>query len=316
MDKQTAFIFPGQGSQSSGMLLPEWESNHIIASVFDEANTVLDFDLYDLINKDTASTLNKTQYAQPALLTLSVALWRVYQSKASILPTFLAGHSLGEYSALVCAGAMCLTDAVALVYLRGQLMQAAVADQKTAMCAVIGLEAEFVQQACQQASNKGCVSIANYNTPDQFVITGIAKAVDAAAKICQINGAKRCLTLPVSVPSHCDLMQPAAAKLAAALDKITLSPLQIPVVKNIDATCYQSITEIKPALVTQLSVPVLWSKTIAFLQQKGVTNMVECGPNQVLTGLNKRMIQSTPTQPIHKLSQFLNTLGETACLSV
>ena len=286
-----AFVFPGQGSQAVAML-SDFSDNDIVQNTFKEASDALGYDLWQLVAQGPAEQLNQTNFTQPALLTASVALWRLWQAESSISPSVLAGHSLGEYSALVCAGVLSLTDGVKLVEKRGEYMQACVPAGVGAMAAVIGLDDQAIIDACAQAQEGDVVSAVNFNSPGQVVIAGHSAAVERAGVLCKEAGAKRVLPLPVSVPSHCALMADAAKKLASDLEQVTFNTPEISVVNNVDVAIETDIEAIKAALVKQLYSPVRWSETITKLGDQGITNMVEAGPGKVLQGLVKRINKS------------------------
>ena len=283
-----AFVFPGQGSQTVAML-SDFADHDIVQSTFKEASEALGYDLWQLVAQGPAEKLNQTNFTQPALLTASVALFRVWQSESELVPAVLAGHSLGEYSALVCGGVLSLTDGVKLVEKRGEYMQECVPAGVGAMAAVIGLDDQAIIDACSQAQNDEVVAAVNFNSPGQVVIAGHKAAVERAGELCKAAGAKRVLPLPVSVPSHCALMSDAADKLAADLEKVTLNTPKINIVNNVDVAVETSTDAIKTALVKQLYSPVRWSETIALLGESGITEMVEVGPGKVLQGLVKRI---------------------------
>lgn len=289
MSQSLAFVFPGQGSQSVGMLADVAEKFPEIKVTFDEASEVLGVDLWALIQEGPAEVLNRTDMTQPALLTASVALWRIWSEQGGASPAFMSGHSLGEYSALVCAGALDFKDAVKLVNKRGLFMQAAVPAGKGAMAAIIGLDDAAIETACAQAEQGEVVSAVNYNSPGQVVIAGQTDAVNRAIDLCKEAGAKRALPLPVSVPSHCALMKPAADQLAAELETITIKAPVIPVVQNVTADVTTDPETIKANLVQQLYRPVLWVDCVNFMAGNGIERMLECGPGKVLSGLNKRI---------------------------
>lgn len=284
-----AITFPGQGSQSVGMLADMAAEYPVIKATFDEASQVLGYDLFDLVMNGPAEELNKTWRTQPALLTSSVALWRVWQQLGGKAPAVMAGHSLGEYSALVCAGALAFTDAVKLVELRGHAMQDAVPEGVGAMSAIIGLENDVIADNCAKAAQGQVVSPVNFNSPGQVVIAGHKEAVERANVLMKESGAKRALPLPVSVPSHCALMKPAAEKLAVALEAITVSAPVIPVVNNVDVASESEPAAIKDALVRQLFSPVRWTDTVVSMAEAGVELALEMGPGKVLSGLAKRI---------------------------
>lgn len=283
-----AFVFPGQGSQAVAML-SDFVENETVQNTFKEASDALGYDLWQLIAQGPAEKLNQTNHTQPALLTASVALWRVWQDESDVMPSILAGHSLGEYSALVCAGVISLTDGVNLVEKRGEYMQACVPAGVGAMAAVIGLDDQAIIDACKQAQNDEVVAAVNFNSPGQVVIAGHKAAVERVGELCKESGAKRVLPLPVSVPSHCALMNDAADKLAIALKKITFNTPTINVVNNVDVAIETSSEAIKTALIKQLYSPVRWSETITQLGEQGITQIVEVGPGKVLQGLVKRI---------------------------
>lgn len=296
-----AVVFPGQGSQQVGMLSELTETYPVIAETFAEASTALGFDLWAVCQDE--EKLNQTEYTQPALLTASIAMWRVLESKLSEKPVLLAGHSLGEFSALCASGALSLTDAVKLVNIRGKLMQQAVAGQDTAMAAVLGLEDEQVMSLCEQAkelNDEAIVDAANFNSPGQVVIAGNAVGVAQVVHQVKENLGKKAIPLKVSVPSHCQLMQPASEALQAELDKIEISTPQIPVIQNRHARVEKNLADIKQALVEQLSNPVQWAKTIEELASKQVETLVECGNGNVLSNLTKRQTTVIPAYPTDK----------------
>ncbi|MFT3742575.1 MAG: ACP S-malonyltransferase [Gammaproteobacteria bacterium] len=297
MTEKLAIIFPGQGSQSVGML-KEFAHEAIILETFQEASNSLNYDLWSLVQQGPEEQLNQTEYTQPALLTSSVALWRLAQSRQPQTPAFLAGHSLGEYTALVCAEALDFTAAVSLVQLRGRLMQQAVEQGQGAMAAIIGLDTEAVTRLCQDSANGQVLEPANFNAMGQIVIAGQAEAVERAIQNAKAAGAKMAVKLPVSVPSHCRLMKHAAEALEASLNEIPLNKPHISVVNNVDAACYEDPIKIRSALVRQLYSPVRWVEVIQFMVQSGVKTFIECGPGKVLAGLNKRIDSSVTTQPI------------------
>lgn len=286
---QFAITFPGQGSQSVGMLAEMAAEYPVVKATFDEASKALGYDLFELVMNGPAEELNKTWRTQPALLTSSVALWRVWQQLGGKTPSVMAGHSLGEYSALVCAGALAFTDAVKLVELRGLAMQDAVPAGVGAMSAIIGLENDVIAENCVKAAQDQVVAPVNFNSPGQVVIAGHKEAVERANVLMKESGAKRALPLPVSVPSHCALMKPAAEKLAAALADITVSAPVIPVINNVDVVAESGPAQIKEALVRQLFSPVRWTDTVASMAESGVELALEMGPGKVLSGLAKRI---------------------------
>lgn len=306
MSTTTAFVFPGQGSQQLGMLADLAEKHDIIQQTFAEASEVLGYDLWDLVQND-AEKLSQTDKTQPALLTASVALWRLWEQQGGDQPAYVAGHSLGEYSALVCSGVMAFADAVALVKLRGEYMQQAVPAGEGAMTAIIGLDDAKVVAACEAAD--GIVSAVNFNSPGQVVIAGHVAAVEAAMENAKEAGAKRALPLPVSVPSHCELMIPAGEKLAVKLNSIEFKEPTCTLVQNVTGQAVSDPQVIKANLVAQLSEPVLWTQSVLLLSELGVTTTIECGPGKVLSGLNKRIVKGLAASSIGDLAGFESTLA-------
>ncbi len=308
-----AFVFPGQGSQSLGMLADLSEHFPQVKSTFSEASDVLGYDLWNLVQNGPESDLNQTDRTQPAMLTAGIAVWRCWQHQSSLKPAFLAGHSLGEYSALVAAEAMSFTDAVKLVKMRGQFMQEAVPSGEGAMAAILGLEDAEVTEICQQASDAGVVEAVNFNSPGQVVIAGSDAAVKKAIEIATDKGAKRALLLPVSVPSHCALMRPAADRLKQELATVTINTPNIAVIHNASVTSSSDSAEIRDLLTQQLFSPVRWVETIQHLAGNGVTSLVECGPGKVLAGLTKRIDKTVAALPVFdpaSLEKAIQALGE------
>lgn len=300
---RSAFIFPGQGSQSLGMMASFSESS-LVLDTFAQASDVLGFDLWDLCQNGPENTLNATQHTQPALLAASVAVFRLWQDKVDVQPDFLAGHSLGEYSALVCAGAIAFKDAIQLVAKRGRYMQEAVPEGAGAMAAIIGLDNALVIELCETAAQGAVVSAANFNSPGQVVIAGEAQAVQRAMQLANEAGARMAKQIPVSVPSHCALMQSAADKLAEDLKQINITSPSIPVIHNVDAAAHSETDEIQSSLVAQLYSPVRWVECIQALLEQGVTQFVECGPGKVLSGLNKRIDRSIQSYTLQDADGF------------
>ena len=291
--KKFAMVFPGQGSQTVGMLAELAGDYPIVQETFKQASEVLGYDLWQLVQEGPAEELNKTWQTQPALLTASVAVYRVWQQKYPALkPEVMAGHSLGEYSALVCAGVLDFQDAVKLVELRGKLMQQAIPEGTGAMYAIIGLDNDAIINACKQAEQGEVVSAVNFNSPGQVVIAGAKAAVERAAALCKEAGAKRALPLAVSVPSHCALMKPAADQLSVSLESITLKEAGVSVLNNVDVKNEIEADAIRNALVRQLYSPVRWTETVEKMAQNGVEVLVEVGPGKVLNGLTKRIVDS------------------------
>ncbi|MGL5121788.1 MAG: ACP S-malonyltransferase [Plesiomonas shigelloides] len=305
-----AMVFPGQGSQSVGMLADLAQQFPIVEQTFAEASAVLGYDLWALVQQGPAEELNKTWQTQPALLTASVAIWRVWQEKNGAMPVVMAGHSLGEYSALVCAGVMDFKDAVRLVELRGKLMQEAVPEGTGAMAAIIGLDNDSIAKACAESAEGQVVAPVNFNSPGQVVIAGNKEAVERAGAACKAAGAKRALPLPVSVPSHCALMKPAADKLALALQEITFNAPRIPVINNVDVAAESDADAIRSALVRQLYSPVRWTETVESMSAQGVAHLLEMGPGKVLTGLTKRIVDSMTAAAVNDVASLTAALGE------
>ena len=293
-----AVVFPGQGSQSVGMLSALAESFPIVTETFAEASEALGYDLWALVQNGPAEELNSTDKTQPAMLTAGVATWRVMQSEGNVSPALLAGHSLGEYTALVCAGAMTLADAVSLVADRGRFMQEAVPEGQGAMAAVLGLDDADVIKLCEDQANGDVLSAVNFNSPGQVVIAGSKDAVQRAAAAAKDVGAKRAVVLPVSVPSHCALMASAAERLAERLAGITVNNPLTPVINNADVETPADADSIRAALVKQLDHPVRWVDTINKMSEDGVTTIIECGPGKVLAGLNKRINKQMQALPV------------------
>ncbi len=305
-----AFVFPGQGSQTVGMLTELAEHFPMIEQTFAQASEVLSYDLWQLVKSGPIEELNKTWQTQPALLAASVAIYRLWLQQGGVQPQVMAGHSLGEYSALVCAGVIDFADAIRLVELRGKLMQEAVPEGQGAMQAIIGLEDEAIRYACQQAAQGQVVAPVNFNSPGQVVIAGEKAAVERAGEACKQAGAKRALPLPVSVPSHCALMKPAAEKLAEYLATVTFNQPQVPVIHNVDVTLAGSASQIKQALVAQLFNPVRWTETVQRLAQQGIEHLYEVGPGKVLTGLTKRIDDSLTASALNDLASLNSAIAK------
>ncbi|MRR50074.1 MAG: [acyl-carrier-protein] S-malonyltransferase [Rhodocyclaceae bacterium] len=282
-----ALVFPGQGSQSLGMMAAYGDSA-VVRATFDEASAALGRDLWQLVTEGPAEALNQTVNTQPLMLTAGIAVWRLWQEKNGQPPAMVAGHSLGEYSALVAAGVLTLKDAVPLVEFRAKSMQDAVPAGEGAMAAILGLDAATVRAACGESANGQVVEAVNFNAPEQTVIAGHKAAVERAAEACKGKGAKRAVMLPVSAPFHCALMQPAADKLKGRLADVAFKAPVIPVVNNVDVATLSDPAQIRDALVRQAAAPVRWVETMQAMQQAGVTNVYECGPGKVLAGLVKR----------------------------
>lgn len=307
MSSSLAFVFPGQGSQVVGMLAELGAQHAVIRETFAEASAALGYDLWALTQEGPAELLNQTDKTQPAILAASVALWRLWLAEGGAQPAFVAGHSLGEYSALVAAGSLAFADAVKLVELRGQLMQQAVPAGQGGMAAILGLDDDAVRAACAEAAQGEVVSAVNFNAPGQVVIAGSAAAVERAIEACKARGAKRAMALPVSVPSHCALMRPAAEKFAAAVEAIDWQLPQIAIVQNTSAQVPADLTVLKRDLLEQLYSPVRWVESVVLLAERGVTELVECGPGKVLSGLNKRCAKGVNTYNLDTPEAFAAT---------
>ncbi len=293
-----AIVFPGQGSQSVGMLAElggEWPQ---ISETFAEASDALGYDLWNLVQDGPESELNQTDKTQPAMLAAGIATWRVWQAAGGAIPAHMAGHSLGEYTALVASSAIEFTTAIKLVEKRGQLMQAAVPQGQGAMAAILGLTDEQVIAACDQASQGEVVQAVNFNAPGQVVVAGTSAAVTRAVESAKEAGAKRALILPVSVPSHCSLMKDAADELARSLADIKINTPKISVIHNVDVASHTSADGIRDVLAKQLYSPVRWVETIQALAKAEVGSLVECGPGKVLAGLNKRIERDMTAMPV------------------
>ncbi|MFA0412572.1 ACP S-malonyltransferase [Vibrio renipiscarius] len=299
-----AIVFPGQGSQALGMLAELGEQYDVVKQTFAEASDALGYDLWALVQDGPVEDLNQTFRTQPALLASSVAIWRVWQELGLEQPANLAGHSLGEYSALVCAGVIDFKQAIKLVELRGHLMQEAVPAGTGAMYAIIGLDDAAIAKACEDAAQGEVVSPVNFNSPGQVVIAGSKAAVGRAGVLCKEAGAKRALPLPVSVPSHCALMKPAADKLAIALEEIEFNTPQLPVINNVDVMAEVEPEKIKLALVRQLYSPVRWTECVELMSEQGVEKLLEVGPGKVLTGLTKRIVKTLDAAAVNDIASL------------
>ncbi len=311
MTNTLACVFPGQGSQSVGMLADIAKVFPEVEITFKEASSVLNYDLWQLTQLGPAEELDKTIHTQPALLAASYAIWRILSAKKDFKPALLAGHSLGEYSALVCANAISFAAGIKLVAARGQFMQEAVPAGSSALAAIVGLDDAAVKTLCEKSALPGeILTPANYNSPGQVVIAGHTKAVERAIVLAKESGARLAKLLPVSVASHCELMKPAAEKLSALLAKITIQQPTIPVISNVDVKIYDSPDAIRDGLTRQLFKPVRWVETIEYFANHGITRIVECGPGKVLNGLNKRInaeLQLTNTADVASLNASVET---------
>ena len=305
---KTAFLFPGQGSQKVGMLAELAEQFAVVGETFAEASEALGYDLWHIAQ--SGEGLDQTENTQPVLLTASIALWRVWLDLGGVAPKYLAGHSLGEYSALVAANAMTLTDAVKLVHLRGKLMQSAVPQGQGAMAAILGLDDAKVLELCAQASadGHGSVDAANYNAQGQVVVAGDKAKVEAVMTAAKENGGKA-IALPVSVPSHCSLMKPAAEKFAEALEQTAIEMPSIPVLQNVNAAIATDVTQLRQNLTAQLYQSVQWTKTMQYLQDQGIQYVAECGPGNVLSNLAKRLPNIEKALPLDTQSRMEDALN-------
>lgn len=304
MSASLAFVFPGQGSQSLTMLAEHGAQRPLILDTFAEASAALGYDLWALTQQGPEEQLNQTDKTQPAILTASVALWRAWLAESAVRPAFVAGHSLGEYSALVAADSLPLAAAVKLVEHRGRLMQQAVPAGQGGMAAIIGLDDADVLAACAEAAQGEVVSAVNFNAPGQVVIAGGKAAVERAIEACKARGARRALPLPVSVPSHCALMRPAAEQFAEAVAAIEWQVPQIALIQNVSAAAVTDLDGLKRDLLAQLYSPVRWVESMVAVSAHGVTDVVECGPGKVLSGLNKRCVKGINTHNLDTPDAF------------
>ena len=286
------------------MLADHGAQQQLVLDTFGEASEALGYDLWALTQQGPEEQLNQTDKTQPAILTASIALWRLWQAEGGAKPAFVAGHSLGEYSALVAAGSIAFVDAVKLVERRGQLMQQAVPAGQGGMAAILGLEDADVLAACAEAAQGDVVSAVNFNAPGQVVIAGSAAAVERAIEACKARGAKRAMALPVSVPSHCALMKPAAERFAESVEALSWQAPQIPLVQNVSAAVVSDLATLKADLLAQLYSPVRWVESMVRLSEQGVTDLIECGPGKVLSGLNKRCVKGINTHNLDTPDAF------------
>jgi len=293
--QKTAFLFPGQGSQSLGMMAELAEQTDIVAETFSAASAVLGYDLWELTQSGPVERLNETETTQPAMLTSGIATWRAWKNLGGFEPDFMAGHSLGEYTALVAADSLSFEDAVALAAERGRDMQAATPAGSCEMAAILGLEDEVLVGLCKEAAQGQVVSCANFNSPGQVVIAGDKEAVDRAVELAKASGARRAFPLPVSVASHCELMRPAAEGMEKMLAGVAIEKARIPVIHNVDVKTHEDADDIRDLLVRQMWAPVRWTETIQLLVGSGVTHFAECGPGRVLAGLNRRISRESET---------------------
>lgn len=305
--QELAFLFPGQGSQKVGML-SDYADNEVLLGTFAEASDVLGYDVWQAIVDGPQERINLTEITQPLLLTSSVALWRLWSENTDVRPGFVAGHSLGEWSALVCVGSVAFDDALNLVRLRGRFMQEAVPEGEGAMAAIIGLADDRVEAICAEKSAVGVVSAVNYNSPGQLVIAGTARAVEEAVEACRNAGAKKAMALPVSAPFHTSLMKPAADRLAEHIGNTVFGAPTIPVVHNVHAGTESDPEKIKTIMVEQVYSPVRWVSCIEFLVSNRVVQCVECGPGKVLSGLNRRIDKSIQSSSIDSSVMLESTI--------
>lgn len=312
--KSIAFVFPGQGSQQVGMLSAAYRAFSVVRDTFKEASQTLGYDIWALIEAGPQETLNLTETTQPVLLTASVALWRAWQQETNARPTLMAGHSLGEFSALVCASALEFSDAVRLVRQRGEFMQEAVPIGEGAMAAIIGIDDEVIIHVCNEVSqhNDGIVSAVNFNSPGQVVIAGHVKAVGLAITLLKEKGAKRAMPLPVSAPFHTELMKPAGERLAEVMANIKISSPGIKVVHNVHANTEADPERIRTLLIEQIYSPVQWTGCIQAILKAGAHHIVECGPGKVLSGLNRRIDKSLQSYAIEEPDALIATAMELA----
>ncbi|MBT8063211.1 MAG: ACP S-malonyltransferase [Xanthomonadales bacterium] len=310
-NNKTAFLFPGQGSQSLGMMAELAEFSPLVRKVFDQASQALGFDLWGMCQQGPETALNQTENTQPAMLAAGFATWRVWLDSGGQAPAVMAGHSLGEYTALVAAGALSFDDAIRTVALRGRLMQIAAPEGVGAMAAVLGMDDADLAAICEQAAGDEIVSCANFNAPGQVVIAGHRSAVERACEAAKSAGARRALLLPVSVPSHCLLMKPAAEELAVHLQELEISSPSPGVLHNADVAAYEQPDEIRDALARQLWQPVRWTETIRQLTAQGISRFIECGPGRVLAGLNRRIDRAAEIHALTDGAAFVAAMGET-----
>lgn len=305
-----AFFFPGQGSQSIGMM-QGFGDESVVKQTFSEASEILGQDFWHMATEPN-DLLNQTTNTQPLMLAAGVATWRLWQARGGQQPSIMAGHSLGEYTALVAAGVLTYKDALPLVRYRAEVMQNAVAEGVGAMAAILGLDDDAVRNVCAEAAQGEILEAVNFNSPGQVVIAGHKAAVERGMELAKAKGAKRALPLPVSVPSHCALMKPAAKELATYISEITLTPSQVDVLHNADVAAYTETDKIRDALVRQLYSPVRWVETVEQINARGASASAECGPGKVLTGLTKRIVEDLPCTAltsIQAMDEFINQVS-------
>ena len=313
-DNSLAFVFPGQGSQKVGKLAAAHQQVEAVRQTFAEASDTLGYDVWDLIQNGEQEALNMTETTQPVLLSSSVALWRAWCEAGGTAPAILAGHCLGEFSALVCAGALAFADAVDLVRQRGSFMQSAVPVGEGAMAAIIGLDDDAINRICGEvsATTGGVVAAVNFNSPGQVVIAGESAAVDAAISALKEGGAKRAMPLPVSAPFHTELMKPAGERLAGAIADVAITCPAVPVVHNVHARTETDPEAIRALLVQQIYSPVQWTQCVQAMMAVGVTRLAECGPGKVLSGLNRRIDKTLTSFSLEAPEDFNQTLADLA----
>ncbi len=305
-----AFVFPGQGSQTVGMLAEMASENQLVYDVYNEASEVLKYDLWELVQNNPEDKLNQTEYTQPALLAASIALWRIWLEHNGQQPDFVAGHSLGEYSALVVAGVIDYQDAIRLVQKRGRFMQHAVPVGEGGMAAILGLEDNQVVEVCRQCSDEEVVQAVNFNSPGQVVIAGHISALDKAVEECRAAGARKAMRLTVSAPFHSLSMKPAAEKMALELASVAFLSPNIPVIQNVHAMIETDPDKIRKNLELQIYSAVKWTDTVQLLSMSGVSNVVECGPGRILTGLTKRIDRKMQSHLISNMELVRKTLDD------
>lgn len=305
---KTVFMFPGQGSQSIGMMSALISESATAKQVFLDASEAIEQDLIKIAAEGPESLINQTAITQPIVLTASFAMWEVWKQNSNVMPDYVCGHSLGEYTALVASGVMTLKEAVRLVHVRGRLMQTAVPEGEGGMAALLGLSDELVAEACLEAAQGDVVAPANFNSPGQVVISGGTAALERAVIIAKEKGAKRAAKLPVSVPCHCDLLKPAGEALAEEMNKIAFQKPKLPVMQNVNAELSQDISVLKENLLSHLYSPVLWSQSIVELVKHDAEVFVECGPGKVLSGLNKRIDKSVKSFAMSDLESMTSVI--------
>lgn len=306
--KNYAIVFPGQGSQKPQMLADIAARYSQVKETFDQASKALGYDLWNIVQENPEDKLNQTEFTQPALLTASVALWKILNDRVPLSPNYLAGHSLGEYSALVCGESIDFDTAVKLVNFRGQFMQDAVPVGVGAMAAIIGLEADVVAQLCQEVANSEVLTPANFNAIGQTVVAGHDAAIERLIIVAKEKGAKIAKRIPISVPSHCALMTPAAKKFATKLSEASIHATKIPVIHNVDVKIHSDHHSISLALTTQLDHPVRWVETIQWMAKNGIETVIECGPGKVLAGLIKRINPDLTTLTMDSIDDIENVM--------